>query len=520
MACDTFLKIAQKCKRKFVTTQEGESRPFINEMLDNMKEIKAELKPHQIHSFYESYGCIIAAQTNPEISKQLIKQLFDHPNEQWRDLLYKANMNQEVLFDREVMKEFVNILKINTRVATSLGPPYYSQLQCIFQDMMNVYVAYSGALSTMVQNGGPHMTRSADARNMRAVKKEVLRVLEAFISNKDANSNKEEIFQTIINPMINPMMKNVLEDYYNSVPEARDAEVLSLFAQIITFMNGLPVEAIRLIFQSLFECTLDMIKNNFEDYPDARLNFFKLLRAINQYNFSELFQLNDNPAAAEAQFKLVINAIIWAFKHTERNVAETGLILLIELLENVDKWRYVDYFYRTCFRRILNDILSVLTDTLHRPGFKYQAQILMHLLTVVNSGEVKEPMWNPNSAEEVAAAGVPPSNQLFVVWHLKTVLRKAFPNLSEAQVTDAVRKLFESLGNEKAFKGHLRDFLVQTKEFSGGDNTDLYDEEKQNELAEQRRREQERLAATPVRFKDPSPHLSSPHPSLLSVSPS
>ena len=32
MACDTFLKIAQKCKRKFVTLQAGEKQPFINEV--------------------------------------------------------------------------------------------------------------------------------------------------------------------------------------------------------------------------------------------------------------------------------------------------------------------------------------------------------------------------------------------------------------------------------------------------------------------------------------------------------
>jgi exportin-1 len=29
-----------------------------------------------------------------------------------------------------------------------------------------------------------------------------------------------------------------------------------------------------------------------------------------------------------AQLKLVIDSIVWAFRHTERNVAETGLSLL------------------------------------------------------------------------------------------------------------------------------------------------------------------------------------------------
>ena len=33
-----------------------------------------------------------------------------------------------------------------------------------------------------------------------------------------------------------------------------------------------------------------------------------------------------------AQLKLVVDSIVWAFRHTERNVAETGLDLLADLL--------------------------------------------------------------------------------------------------------------------------------------------------------------------------------------------
>jgi hypothetical protein len=34
------------------------------------------------------------------------------------------------------------------------------------------------------------------------------------------------------------------------------------------------------------------------------------------------------------QLKLVMDSIIWAFRHTERNIAETGLNLLVEMLKN------------------------------------------------------------------------------------------------------------------------------------------------------------------------------------------
>ncbi len=48
MACDTFLKIAQKCKRKFVTTQTQESRPFVAELLEELPTIVSELETYQV----------------------------------------------------------------------------------------------------------------------------------------------------------------------------------------------------------------------------------------------------------------------------------------------------------------------------------------------------------------------------------------------------------------------------------------------------------------------------------------
>merc|ERR1711970_1003471 len=83
------------------------------------------------------------------------------------------------------------------------------------------------------------------------------------------------------------------------------------------------------IFDAVFECTLDMINKNFEEHPEHRINFFLLLQAVNSHCFPALLNI---PAP---QFKLVLDSIIWALKHTMRNVAETGLNILNQLLQNV-----------------------------------------------------------------------------------------------------------------------------------------------------------------------------------------
>lgn len=496
MACDTFLKIAQKCRHKFVALQSGESKPFIVEMLETLPEIIQKLETHQIQSFYESCGCIIANESDESTRNQLIMKLFELPNSSWSQLLYSASFSEEVLCQRDKMKNFSGILRTNSRVATSLGSPYLVQLDWIYADMLKVYKAYSGLIQNMVMNGGQYASKSADVRNMRAVKREVLRVLETCISTLH-DSDREHIRAKVIEPLTDV----VLKDYVQSVPDVREPSVLSLYSAIVSFMKGtLSIAAVRVIFKSLVGVTLDMIKNNFEDFPDARINFFLLLRSINHHQFSSLFALDENPAAAEAEFRIIINAIVWAFKHTERNVAETGLQILLEMLRNVDNSPYSNYFYRIYFKSILNDILSVLTDTFHRPGFKLHAQILMHLIGAVGSGRITEPIWDQQNPEEVALASghgsATPSNAVFLHYHLLKILKAAFPNLTDTQVNEIVKALLSGT-DDKTFKGHLRDFLVQTKEFSGGDNTDLFDEEKQMQMLEKQKAEIERLARTP-----------------------
>jgi exportin-1 len=70
------------------------------------------------------------------------------------------------------------------------------------------------------------------------------------------------------------------------------------------------------------------------------------------------------------QFKLVIDSIVWAFKHTERQISETGLNILMELLKNIsDSGPDVSsLFYKTYFLSVLQDVFYVLTDTFHKSG--------------------------------------------------------------------------------------------------------------------------------------------------------
>jgi exportin-1 len=90
MACDTFIKIAQKCRRHFVQIQLGENMPFIEEILSNINTIICDLEPHQVHTFYEAVGHMISAQGDLPIQDTLIEKYMHLPNAVWDSLILQA----------------------------------------------------------------------------------------------------------------------------------------------------------------------------------------------------------------------------------------------------------------------------------------------------------------------------------------------------------------------------------------------------------------------------------------------
>jgi len=475
------------CRRKFVQVQAPtETRPFIDEILDDMQTTIKHLEVGQIHVFYEAVGEIIQVETDPNKRQQLVFKLMELPNQTWAELISRANHDAQTLFNPLTVKRFILVLKTNNRVAGSLGAGYIVQLARIYVDMLQVYKMYSGYISLRIQERGPIVTKEAVIRSMRAVKKETLNLIRTFISQ-----SQEMDRDVILNNFIPALLEPVLDDYSRGVPDARDSEVLLLLSEIIAKLGLQMVERghIQRIFESVFQCTLDMITKNFEDYPDHRLHFFRLLEMINRHAFPALLRLN------AAQFKLIMDSVIWAVKHLERNIADTGLQILFDLINNVQQSDVANEFYKAYFISLLQDILGVLTDTLHKPGFRLQSLILQKLFQILDSGAITVPLWVSASNPDINAF---PNNAVYVRQFVSQLLLTAFPNLTAAQVDQFVLGLFTTQKDVNLFKTHLRDFFVRLKEFGGDAGTeDLFLEEKKAQEALQRQAQQAQQAAVP-----------------------
>ena len=478
MACDTFMKIVLKCRRHFVVQQPNETEPFIDEIIRNIQFITEDLQPQQVHTFYEACGYIIGAQTTVAIRERLLSDLMHLPNTAWTAIVQKAGEDPTLLTNPETVKIIANVIKTNVAVCSSLGAGFYNQLGTVYDDMLSLYKAVSNMISNAVAQDGLIATKTPKVRGLRTIKKEVLHLVEAYIS-------KGENLQQIVDTLIQPLLAAILEDYKSNVPDARDAEVLNCLTTVVSKVGHMIPGAVVVMLQNVFEPTLDMINKDFTEYPEHRVEFYKFLREINLKSFNSLLQLSGDA------FQLLVNAILWSFKHNNTEVENSGLGLAIELLKNVEKLGSTPFttaFYQNFYFPIMADTFYVITDSDHKAGFKFQAQLLAKLIDLVESGYIKEPLYR----EGQAPAGV--SNSAFVKEYISNMLSNAFPHLKTAQVENFVTVLIAQHRDGSKFKGTLRDFLVQIKEY-GGDETDyLFAEDRENALLEKQRLERERAS--------------------------
>ena len=195
-------------------------------------------------------------------------------------------------------------------------------------------------------------------------------------------------------------------------------------------------DSVPTIMENVFECTLDMINKDFSEYPQHRVEFFKLLKAINLYCFPALLKLDGR------QFKFVIDSCMWASKHDNREVENTGLTMCIELMDNMVEQadrQTSNAFFQQFFVTILQDVFFVLTDSDHKAGecevfrnfgptdpllgFKNQSLLLSRMFYFIESGRITEPVYTP----EQARAGT--TNKQFLTEFTGNLLQTAFPNL-------------------------------------------------------------------------------------------
>ncbi|KAI9434013.1 armadillo-type protein [Lactarius indigo] len=445
MACDTFIKIAQKCRRHFVMQQSQEQDPFVDEILRLLHRITVDLSPQQVHTFYEAVGYMISAQPNKPQQEKLIAKLMELPN---AALMAQAAANKDVLSNPDNLRILSNVLKTNVAACTSIGSFFLPQIGLIYMDMLGLYRAVSGIISET----GQIATKTPKIRQLRTVKKEILKLVETYIRKAE------------------------------DLEAARDAEVLNVMSTITSRLGNLLTPQVPPILEAVFEPTLNMINQDFAEFPEHRVGFFKLLRAINLNCFPALLGL------LPQQFKLFIDSSY---------IAETGLNLCLEIINNfaAADTQIANQFFQQYYLSVLQDTFFVLTDADHKSGFKLQSLLLARMVQLVATDAIQAPLFDPAVVNDPNM-----TNAKFVRDYTANLLKSAFPHASSSDIMVFVLNLAEYHSDVNRFKMALRDFLIQLKEFSD-DNGELFVDEKEAEAARKAQLEREAALKIPGMLK-------------------
>lgn len=192
-----------------------------------------------------------------------------------------------------------------------------------------------------------------------------------------------------------------------------------------------------------------MISQDIQECPEYRVSFYNFLHQVVKHCFPAILALTP------PQFKLVLDSIIWAMKHTMRNVADLGYQTLLTLLENISiNDDAMQNFYQNHCLNILQHLFSVVTDPSLTAGLKQQTTVLAFIFCIIQTDKIRVTL-SPTQGN------IP--NHIFVEQYVKDLLKSVYPHLTDPQIEMTVRGFFHLDQDIPAFGEHLRDFLVQIR---------------------------------------------------------
>lgn len=140
---------------------------------------------------------------------------------------------------------------------------------------------------------------------------------------------------------------------------------------------------------------------------------------------------------------MFMDSIVWAIKHTMRDIADVGLnctalrcsyvsqanYLCTVCLEVVNNFAVADAaisnsFFQQYFLSITQDIFYVLTDADHKSGFKLQSVMLARMFQLVVTNQIMAPLFDPATVTDPTM-----SNSAFLAEYCANLLKSAFPHM-------------------------------------------------------------------------------------------
>ncbi len=277
MACETYLVIAKECKEEFSKTH-GEDPPYIDTVINTLQAEIKDLEPHQKNMVYQSVGWMIKAISAKAYKEVALLRLMDNEHSIWENVIASAaSAGPDYLRNPTTIRAVDFFIRVNESVATSAGDCYSCYLQKIYIHLLNVYKFYSETISVQIQAMGPAANSDNTVKTLKVLRKNILRLFGIFITDATDTAYVTANFV--------PPLQELMSDYEKGLPDARDPEVVYLFATMVQYLSNSIASGVSVILAKLGESTLHMIGSDYLSFPEHRLNYFLLLKNIVQFCF-------------------------------------------------------------------------------------------------------------------------------------------------------------------------------------------------------------------------------------------
>uniref|UniRef100_A0A803QSB1 Exportin-1 C-terminal domain-containing protein n=1 Tax=Cannabis sativa TaxID=3483 RepID=A0A803QSB1_CANSA len=347
-----------------------------------------------------------------------------------------------LLKDENTIRKLVNMFQGIRSVASSLGTGIIYRTLLMPQGVLCIYRRSRGLIRERIGRGWSSSSETSYMELLRSLGTEILKLFGTWF-DKAERTEKE---------FLPPVMSLIVVEFVGCSLGSIDSELFLLLASIVK------------------TCTLEWKIETLDNYHEHCLNFFVLIRAIVTHCLDALVVAN---------FQFFMDLVTWAVRHTGRNIAESGLTVLLEMLKQFQISEFRNKFYKKYLLSILELIFGVLTDSLHKPGFKLHVMVLHHLFCLAGEGGLltrAEPLWHVSNCPYRS------SNEIFVRKYV-TELITPFCVKVNSTANDDVNALFSSTHTADSFMRSVRNFLRQSDEFSEYDR-DLFPELEEHDAAE------------------------------------
>ncbi|KAM3134830.1 hypothetical protein pb186bvf_012999 [Paramecium bursaria] len=455
MACNTFLTVSKKCGQQFVVDQSASDptmkEPYIYELIRSLPDQIKILSDAHLLIYIEGLGYMIKEDENFERRVQFSIELLKNYQETYTQYYLIAQQSIDNIREDKFQKFLINYLRIAQRAVQPIGFAFYQQLLKMLPTLNEYYALYTQILLQQINTVGIHVLNYFTFKQIRQVRRETLKLYTAFFNASDQKEINS--YQNIKEHIVGPIC-NLLEDYKQCIHEIKEPELLLTFTSMIEKLTTPIQELVPLILANIFQSTISLISQDFNSYPDHRINFFEFLKACVLHHFSALFTM------PQEQFRLMIDCIIWAFKHQVPNLQELGLDLMFFILKNLNQSiEIANQFYFIYYKRLLQDIWEILTDSLHTSTFKLQAQILQLLFQVAASPEIVVALDSDQQLQNQ-------SNLNHISQYLVVSLSTTFQTISQQQTAVHINRMFQNRDDSAKFRVELSDYLINLRQYA------------------------------------------------------